>query len=523
MRGLRALVALVALTVAATVAASAVAKTDDTGGAGFRALVGADAAAFTVPGDMKLVRTLQLGGATYERYQQVFGLGGAEVLGGQISLYRDASGQIASVTGSRFPGISPTNSVRLSQAEALERAERQLPSGAERIVTLMIDPAAGRFFYQVETRDFALRKIHWINADNGETMRAWDAVTDNHGTGVKGDSKSMSGITTLHGASGHGATGSHHDLFSTDNRQWTFDAKNRTRNLYYVTDADDHWTTAGGRSPGHPALVDAQYYANASDDYFQSGPGFNWTSCYSRMQSVAHYSRNYANAFWDGTYTVYGDGDGTQFREMSGAFDVVAHEHGHGVTDCTSDLIYQNESGALNESFSDVLGNSAEFWAASNGRDPAATPDWLVGEDIDIRSPSDAEKGFRNMADPQEDTDPDHYSERYTGTEDSGGVHTNSSLPNHAYYLLVNGGKNAGCDTVASGGHTHTAGCSFTVSGVGLADAERIFFRGFTSLPTNATMCQARKATVAQAQLLSAAHAAATTAAWDAVGVPTAC
>jgi Zn-dependent metalloprotease len=529
MRGARVLVTLIALAAVAVLATGAGARSDGKAASGgFFALAGDDAALYVAPADLKLVRKLELGGATYERYQQVFGTAGAAVLGGQVSIYRDASGQARAVTGAYYPGIAPSNEVRLSRAEALERAARQQPNGRERIVTLMLDPAVGRYFFEVETRDLDVRKVHWINAQDGETIRFFDALTDNHAIGVKGDSKSVAGITTFHGASGHGATGAHYDLFSTDNRQQTYDARNRSSLLYYVTDADNHWTlvTSNRQSPGQPALTDAQYYANASDDYFQAQVGFNWTSCYASMQSVAHYKKNYSNAFWNGTYTVYGDGDGVEFREFSGALDVVAHEHTHGITDCTSALIYQNESGALNESFSDILGNSSEFWAASVGRDPAVTADWLVGEDIDVRSPPDTFKGFRNMGDPREDDDPDHYSERFLGSDDNGFVHSNSAIPNHAYYLLVNGGQNAGCDAIGSNGHTHTVDCGVTVTAIGLAAAEDIFFLGFTGLPANATMCQARKATEAQARSLfgtGSQQEVSTNAAWNAVGVPSNC
>ncbi|HEX2267688.1 MAG TPA: M4 family metallopeptidase, partial [Actinomycetota bacterium] len=153
-----------------------------------------------------------------------------------------------------------------------------------------------------------------------------------------------------------------------------------------------------------------------------------------------------------------------------------------------------------------------------------ACADWWLGEDVVLSS--DSVPGGRNLADPREDDDPDHYSERYTGTADNGGIHTNSGIPNHAYYLLVNGGENAGCDTVGSNGHTHTADCSVTVTGIGRAKAEDIFFRGYIALPENATMCQARRATEAQAETefgVGSTEDLATTAAWDAVGVPTAC
>jgi hypothetical protein len=327
--------------------------------------------------------------------------------------------------------------------------------------------------------------------------------------------KDLAGLTTFHGVAGHGAAGPHYDLTSVDGRQVTFDAKNAPANLYFVTDADDTWdlVTSDRGSPGHPALIDAQYYATVTDDYYAATHSFDWLACTGlpAMQSVAHYRKNYDNAFWNGTYMVYGDGDGTTTREYSGELGVVAHELTHAVTDCTSVLIYQNESGALNESISDIVGANVEFYADANGSDPAAAPDWLVGEDIMLVA--DAAPGFRNMANPAEDGDPDHYSERQVGGADGGGVHTNSGIPNHAYYLLVNGGQNAGCALA----HAHCTGDgAVNVSGIGLAAASEIFFLGFAALPENATMCQARDATETMAP---GALLGAVTDAWRSVGI----
>ena len=93
------------------------------------------------------------------------------------------------------------------------------------------------------------------------------------------------------------------------------------------------------------------------------------------MVSTAHFGKNYNNAFWNGQQVTYGDGDGTDtFRELSGGLDVATHEFTHGVTEFTSGLIYQDESGALNEAFSDMLGNSSEFYAGQNGLDPTSDP-----------------------------------------------------------------------------------------------------------------------------------------------------
>ena len=353
------------------------------GADGFRALSGQQAAAFTMPGDMELVKTLDLPayGLTYERYQQVFGDQGAQVSGGQITLYRDSAGTVTTVIGAHYDNIAPSNAVGLSTAGVRGIVDRDVGRDGERNVDLMIDPDDGRYFYRVETRRMDSRWFHWIDAANGQVLNRYDGIMTDHpvsagdGVGVNHDTKSMAGITWNHDVAGHGAAGAHYDLSDTnpnspDRRQITYDYGNKDPFLYYVWDVDDTWDTPGTASPGQPALVDAQFYAKVTDDYFVARFGLHWDSIYpDGMQSVAHYKKNYNNAFWSGTYTIYGDGDGSLFIAMSGALDVVAHEHGHGVTDWFGGLIYQGESGALNESFSDVIGTGAEFFAEGGSGD----------------------------------------------------------------------------------------------------------------------------------------------------------
>ncbi len=194
------------------------------------------------------------------------------------------------------------------------------------------------------------------------------------------------------------------------------------------------------------------------------------------MVSTAHYKRSYNNAGWNGTQMVYGDGDGTTFIEFSGDLDVVGHELSHGVTEATSNLIYQNESGALNEAFSDMMGTAIEYYFG--------TGNWTLGEDI-----MPGGNYLRSLANPTLKGDPSHYADRYTGTNDNGGVHTNSGIANHWFYLLTNGGQNAN-PARASGTN---------VQGVGLAAAEAITYLGFTALPANASFCAARAGTIAVA------------------------
>jgi bacillolysin len=234
------------------------------------------------------------------------------------------------------------------------------------------------------------------------------------------------------------------------------------------------------------------------------------------MISTAHFSRSFLNAFWNGSQMVYGDGGtsgGASCREFSGGLDIVGHELTHGVTEFSSALIYLDESGALNESFSDIMGSSIEFFAAAQNFDPSVTPDFLIGEDV---CTLDGSPGIRSMVDPAAYDQPDHYSELFTGTDDNGGVHINSGIPNHAYYLLVNGGSNAG----EARGHPHSGP---VVAGIGVATAEQIFFIAFTGLPENATMCQARLATQAVAAALFPSTLTSVSDAWVAVGVPDGC
>jgi thermolysin len=175
------------------------------------------------------------------------------------------------------------------------------------------------------------------------------------------------------------------------------------------------------------------------------------------------------------------------------------------VTDYTSALIYRNESGALNEAFSDIMGTSIEFFFQPAGSG-LLHADYLLGEDVVTPG------GIRSMAEPTAYGNPDHYSRRYTGPSDNGGVHSNSGIANQAFYLAIEGGTN------------RTSGMD--VQGVGGANRdqiEKVFYRAFTQLmPSNSTFATARAATIQAARDLYGANSAAeraVTQAWTAVGV----
>ncbi len=483
---------LLTLTVSILTASLAAAEVEVAVSDGFVALNGNDAKDYQIPSDMNLVSQETLASNSFaanisvERYQQY--LGEAAVFGGQLTIYRDGNGDAVAVIGAHYANVSPQNSVNLTATEARRRAMIQIERGGTWLVELMIHPDTGHYFYIVENQRVDSRWFHWIDAGHGGILNAYNGLAHGTGVGVLGDTKDLTGLTTQNG--------SQYEMVSANGRITTYDGRNRGDNFLpgvLATDSDDIWDTAGNKSPGQPALVDAHFYANVTDQYLQTVHGFDWLNHYSQgIVSTAHYKRRLNNAYWTGSQMLYGDGDGSSFIELSGELDVVGHELAHGVTEATSNLVYQNESGALNEAFSDIMGTSIEYYDGSGN--------WTIGEDI---TPND--NGIRNMANPGEDGDPSHYADRYTGTGDNGGVHINSGIANHWFYLLVNGGQNAD-PTYASGQN---------VTGIGLAAAADIAFLGFTALTASADFCDARASTIA----VAGGNAANVTDAWDEVGV----
>lgn len=158
---------------------------------------------------------------------------------------------------------------------------------------------------------------------------------------------------------------------------------------------------------------------------------------------TVHYGRDYDNAFWDGTQLVFGDGDGEVFDRFTKPLDVTVHEFTHGVTQFTAGLTYQGQSGALNESVSDVFASMAKQRALGQSADQA---DWLIG--VGLFLPDVKATALRSMIapgtaydDPRLGRDPQVASmDAYVDTEeDSGGVHINSGIPNRAFALAAKG------------------------------------------------------------------------------------
>ena len=156
-----------------------------------------------------------------------------------------------------------------------------------------------------------------------------------------------------------------------------------------------------------------------------------------------HYSRKYANAMWDGKQMIFGDGDGVIFNGFTDELDVIGHELTHGVTQYTANLEYEGESGALNESVSDVFGAMIKQYQLKQSSEQA---DWLIGEGMLAKGINGV--ALRSMKEPGtayddpklgKDPQPGNYANIVITTEDNGGVHINSGIPNKAFYLACIG------------------------------------------------------------------------------------
>jgi Zn-dependent metalloprotease len=485
-----------------------------------------------------------LPGRVHDRFDQY--AGDVPIFGAQLVRQRSADG-VETVFGSIYPddlGISLQPKLSLEDAVArVATLAGHAPHG--RGPTLMVLPREdGTFTLVWSSRVRADKDIValFIDAQTGEEVLRYSAIRRQSavgtGTGVLGDRKKLA---TRRASDTHFADDLlrppvlvTYDLKGNFDRAFNIIVNNiQPAQSDIAVDSDNTWTDG--------AVVDGHAYVGYTYDYLFARFDRRGLDGNNRpVRAIVHPANRtdvetlpdfaienfLLNAFWCGddcnggpnNYMVFGDGlttryvSGGQFVNFfSASMDIVAHELAHGVTEYTSGLIYLNESGALNEAFSDVIGIGAEYYVRASGRSDR-TPDYIVGEDVFTPSRVGVPTGIRALDNPGVFGDPDHYSRRYVGPIDNGGVHSNSLIAGHAFYLAIEGGTN------------RTSGLA--VQGVGPANRqqiERVFFRGFTQyLTPTATFAQARQATVRAAQELygnTSEAARAVTQAWTAVGV----
>jgi Zn-dependent metalloprotease len=235
------------------------------------------------------------------------------------------------------------------------------------------------------------------------------------------------------------------------------------------TDADNYWNNVNANQD--EVATDAQWATEKYYDYLLQAFGRNSIDNngfalynYVHTDLTAFGMSNNVNAFWDGQRMTFGDGNST-YSPLT-TVDITCHEITHGLTENTAGLVYQDESGAMNEGFSDIFGTILEFYAKPS------TANWTIGEDIGTP--------FRSLENPNAYGDPNTYHGNYWDYNNE--VHQNSTVLSHWFYLVCQGGSG-----------TNDIGSTYLVNGIGISDAAQIAFRTLTIyLPPSATYNDAR-------------------------------
>lgn len=457
-------------------------------------------------------------GMAHTRFQQTFR--GVPVFGGEAIVHLDRSGAPFALTdalvpavqlnASEVPTLSERNAVRAAiEAYGCEDCLTDVPS-----TDLWIFRHEGRdhLAYRVQLRredgspETAL-PIIFVDAHSGLPIFRYDNLQTGTGNGLYNGTVPF---TTLL------RNGNYH-LEDTTRRVGTFDNRNLgTTTTYRYTDVNDVWDTAAQAEGvdvmfGMSKFIDYMMQVHNRNGIDGNGGPTLYTSVTGTtplLSAKARYGTNYDNAFWNGSFIALGSGDGVMNGPW-GSLDMVGHELMHGVTQYTAGLVYSYESGALNEAYSDIFGALLERWV----RGPTAGT-WLIGEEF--WTPNIAGDTLRSLRDPHDsqnynytsNDNPDHYSERYVGANDAGGVHINSGIPAKAFFLLVEGGSH------------HLGG---SMAGIGADMAGRIWYRALTQFMTSSTnFAAARVATLNAAAALygagSTQHTAVATS-WTLCGV----
>ena len=453
---------------------------------------------------------------------------GIPVWEGEAIVHLKADGSFSDVTDNLKEGVSVNTRPNFTPKQAEGFVAQAYKGRAEQTDQAMIDLYVFRgkerdhLVYRVETprldgSKYTSAPVDFIDAHTGERIDGYDNLQTGTGNSL------YSGNVTI-STSQSGANYYMEDLtrrmgtFNMNNTGNTTTGTGGTQSRY--TGTDDTWSATNER-----AGVDAHYGAAMTFDYYQNvhgrngidgnyGPGTTTsaTGGVSLVSSRVHFGSNYNNAFWYQNKMSYGDGNGSTFSPLT-TIDICGHKMSHGVIERSANLTYNKESGALNESFADIFGSMVELYADGG---TVSTNTWLIGEDA--YTPGTPGDALRRMDNPNAVGDPDHYSLRlYPGSctpsnaNDQCGVHTNSSISNHAFYLMANGGTNR-----VSG---------VAVTGIGGNDTARIFYRALTVYMTASTnFSGARTATLnAATDLFGSASTQYNTivTGWCAVGVGT--
>lgn len=449
-------------------------------------------------------------GATHIKYQQQ--INGIKIYQGQLIVHISKNGSIESVNGRYYPTPSVNLVPAIDKSSAILSAKNSLKNYREekQSAELCLYEKNGllNLTYEVSLPNFSYPEMKvFVDASSGEIVKIdngirYDGPVTGTGTRLNGTSQSIS-TYLLNGQYYLVDTSLPMFVEPIDSLKGvidTYDANNDTSGNGYLSAAlitDPNNDNNFNDNERLKAAVDAHIFSKDIYNFFKNR--FNRNSFDDNggtIMNVVHYQENYNNAFWNGMFLTYGDGDNQTFSSLAGAFDVITHEFTHGVTSHTADLIYENQSGALNESISDVFASIAD------------SANWLIGEDV--YTPSIAGDALRNMQDPhngaaygdlgggwQPATMDEFVNLPNDDDNDNGGVHINSGIPNKAFYNVA--------------------------SSIGRNKAGKIWYRSLTVyLTNNAQFVDLRNACLASAKDLygdGSAEYNAVSSGFDAVGI----
>ncbi len=382
-------------------------------------------------------------GKVKSRYQQQFR--GIPVWGHNVAAI-NANGQYSDISGTVVAGIEddlPTAKPSMAPEQAIlaSRGSDSLQAmDAEAQTVLQAELAAqsanAKLWVYLDQNDTARlvyvthyvtqrgqhpsRPYSIIDANSGKVLQSWDGIAHANATGPGGNTKT--------GQYQYGTTYGYLDVDAncrmTNTNVDTINLNGATSggSIHQFTCPNNTVKAING---AYSPLNDAHYFGGVVFNLYKSW--FNVNPLNTKLKMRVHYGSNYENAFWDGTQMTFGDGASRFYPLVS--LDVSAHEVSHGFTEFNSGLVYSAQSGGINEAFSDMAGEAAEYFMKGSN-------DWLVGADI-FKSTG----ALRYMDDPTKDGRSIGHASNYTSGMD---VHHSSGVFNKAFYLLA---KTAGWNT----------------------------------------------------------------------------
>jgi bacillolysin len=400
--------------------------------------------------ELKLVNIQQDdNGLTHLHYQQVYQ--GLEIWGRDIRVHINRDGLVESFNGRYTPTPSylSVENILLNKNNAEEIVRNEFIVQANEVnsrelIYVDVNEKAHVIWLINIKKGLAENWYYFVDANTGKILKKYNHImTDGPVTGSGVDLFNETRTLNLYQIGNDylliDASKPMFNLGSSTLPQdgkgviYTLDARNADSTLFFVNSSDaNNWASKTSVSASANGAMVYDFYNQLFNRNAIDGTG-------STMNIIVNFNKNFNNAFWNGQYMVFGNGDGNDFSDLAGAIDVTAHEMSHGVVERTANLIYENQSGALNESFADVFGVLFEFWVeGENG-------DWLLGEDV--TTPGISGDALRNMADPgatnvafngQQPTKMSEFQNLpNTQQGDNGGVHINSGIPNRAFYLFA--------------------------------------------------------------------------------------